>query len=72
MPFEIRDINRDGDAEFENAVECPRCGCNSCEIIKYPTGKPGDWWNKSDGKARCDNCYLVFYIVEEQEEPEHW
>jgi transcription elongation factor Elf1 len=47
--------------ECPNTVECPRCGCNDCGVIRRPSQKPG-WFCQQHGRARCRACGLSFQV----------
>ncbi len=83
MPMQIHDVNPDNHPDYSNHVECPRCGCNSCEIVEYPSGSDRTWgevcsdadprnavwlgWG-GGGKARCNHCYWLFSVRGETDE----
>ena len=67
----------DNDTGFDlSDLCCPRCGCNSVEVLSYPKGAPprrtgGQWtgaWFGSAGRARCRHCGVVFRIEIEADE----
>lgn len=61
----MRGLNATTPPEYaiDHDVECPKCGCNACEIISYPH-KGG--WRGVAGRARCDCCRIQFSIKYEE------
>ena len=69
----ITDPNEEPDPDqFDfSDLSCPRCGCNSVEIITYPRGdaprRTGSGWTGrwfgSTGRAKCLFCNIIFTIT---------
>lgn len=38
---------------------CPKCGCNHCEILRYPDDQR---WFQQHGQAQCGHCRIIFEI----------
>lgn len=47
-------------------LACPKCGCNSVTILKWPGNTPA--WFAGGGSAECDHCRHNFAL--KQTEPD--
>ncbi len=51
-------------SNFENAIDCPECGCSMCDVVQFP-GKC--WWGPPRGSAQCAFCGEKFTIIVEDD-----
>ena len=68
----IIDPDDDGGGLDLTDLDCPKCGCNSVEVLAYPRGNAprlaggrwsGSWFGSTSGRAKCRHCGVVFSIA---------